>query len=381
MRIVLTGARGFMGWHTRLRLAALTAHEAVPVGRDNWADLPSLVAGAEAVIHIAGVNRPREDADGLSPEEQVNLGNVRLAEELAEAVRDAGKPVRVVYANSIQAGNGTPYGTGKQRAGEVLRDAVAAVGGHLTEVMLPNLFGEHGRPYYNAFTPTFIDKVIKGETPDINDNQVNLLHAQTAAAALIEGLETRQTVLKPQGEDVAVQQVWDLLVEFHDSYVGRGEIPDLSTDFRIDLFNTYRSALFPEHYPMALTPHEDTRGFFVETVRCAGGQGQSSISTTVPGITRGEHYHLSKIERFAVVQGTARMSLRKMFTDEVIDFQVTGEETVAVDMPVGWVHNITNTGDDILITQFWVHEFFDPENPDTFPEPVRPATDAEETTR
>lgn len=381
MRIVLTGARGFMGWHTRLRLAALTEHEVIPAGRDNWADLPALVAGADAVIHIAGVNRPREDADGLSPEEQVNLGNVRLAEELAEAVRGAGTPVRVAYANSIQAGNGTPYGTGKQRAGEVLRGAVAAVGGHLTEVMLPNLFGEHGRPYYNAFTPTFIDKVIKGETPEINDNQVNLLHAQKAAAALIEGLETSKAVLKPQGEDVGVQQVWDLLVEFHDSYVGRGEIPDLSTDFRIDLFNTYRSALFPERYPMALTPHADARGFFVETVRCAGGQGQSSISTTVPGITRGEHYHLSKIERFAVVQGTARVSLRKMFTDEVIDFHVTGEETVAVDMPVGWVHNITNTGDDILITQFWVHEFFDLENPDTFPEPVRPATDAEETTR
>ena len=381
MRIVLTGARGFMGWHTRLRLAALTEHEVVPVGRDNWAELPALLAGADAVIHIAGVNRARDDAGDLSPEEQVNQGNVQLAGDLAVAVRAAGTPLRVVYANSIQAGNGTPYGAGKQRAGEVLRDAVAAAGGHLTEVMLPNLFGEHGRPYYNAFTPTFIDKVIKGETPDINDNPVNLLHAQKAAAALIEGLEASQTVLEPKGEDVGVQQVWDLLVEFHDSYVGRGEIPVLSTDFRIDLFNTYRSALFPEHYPMALTPHADTRGFFVETVRCAGGQGQSSISTTVPGITRGEHYHLSKIERFAVVQGTARMSLRKMFTDEVIDFHVTGEETVAVDMPVGWVHNITNTGDDILITQFWVHEFFDPENPDTFPEPVRPATDAEETAR
>ncbi|SNC61718.1 UDP-2-acetamido-2,6-beta-L-arabino-hexul-4-ose reductase [Kytococcus aerolatus] len=381
MRIVLTGARGFMGWHTRLRAHALTQHEITPVGREEWPDLPTLVAEADAVIHIAGVNRARDEEGGLSPDEQVNLGNVRLAEELAEAVRGAGRPVRVVYANSIQAGNGTPYGAGKQRAGEVLREAVESTGGHLTEVMLPNLFGEHCRPNYNSFTATFIDKVIKGEEPTINDNPVNLLHAQKAAAALLEGLETTETVLEPKGEDVGVQEVWDLLVEFHESYVGRGEIPDLSTDFRIDLFNSYRTALFPEHYPIKLKPHADPRGFFVETVRCAGGQGQSSISTTVPGITRGEHYHLSKIERFAVVQGTARMSLRKMFTDEVLDFHVTGEETTAVDMPVGWVHNITNTGDDTLITQFWVHEFFDPENPDTFPEPVRPATDAEENAR
>lgn len=381
MRIVLTGARGFMGWHTRLRLHALTDHEVVPVGREEWADLAGLVRGADAVIHIAGVNRARDEEGGLSADEQVNQGNVQLAQDLAAAVTAARKPVRVVYANSIQAGNGTPYGAGKQEAGQVLREAVEAAGGHLTEVMLPNLFGEHCTPYYNSFTATFIDKVVNGEEPTINDNPVNLLHAQRAAQVLLDGLETGQTVLEPRGEDVSVQQVWDLLVEFHESYVGRGEIPDLSTPFRIDLFNSYRAALFPQHYPVALTPHADDRGFFVETVRCAGGQGQSSISTTVPGVTRGEHYHLAKIERFAVVQGTARMSLRKMFTDEVIDFHVTGEQTAAVDMPVGWVHNITNTGDDTLLTQFWVHEFFDPQNPDTFPEPVRPAADAEETTR
>ena len=124
------------------------------------------------------------------------------------------------------------------------------------------------------------------------------------------------------------------------------------------------------YYPIALTPHSDARGSFVETVRCRGGQGQSSFSTTVPGITRGDHYHLTKIERFAVIQGQARISLRKMFHDEVLDFDVTGDQPVAIDMPVGWVHNITNTGSDTLLTQFWSHELFRPEAPDTFPEPV-----------
>ena len=115
----------------------------------------------------------------------------------------------------------------------------------------------------------------------------------------------------------------------------------------------------------------DARGHFVETVRCRGGEGQTSFSTTVSGVTRGIHYHLHKIERFAVIQGRARISLRRLFHDEIVDVHVTGDEPVAVDMPVGWAHDITNTGDDLLLTQFWSHELFRPYAPDTYPEPVR----------
>lgn len=364
MKILLTGARGFLGWHTRLRLHALTDHEVVPVGRDEWHDLPLLVADSDAVIHIAGVNRAETD-------DEVEGGNVALADHLAAAIRGAGHPLRIVYANSIQAGNGTPYGRGKERAAEILRDATQTGVGHLVDVLLPNIFGEHGRPQYNSFVATFVDATVRGETPSINDNQVGLLHVQDAAQALLDGLETSDGRLTPEPETHSVQEVWDLLQEFHASYVPTGEIPDLSTKFRIDLFNTYRAALFPEHYPIRLTPHSDPRGSFVETVRCRGGEGQTSFSTTVPGITRGEHYHLHKIERFAVISGSATMELRKMFSDEVLTIPAMGEEPVAVDMPVGWVHNITNTGDEVLLTQFWSHELFRPDAPDTFPEPVR----------
>jgi len=164
--------------------------------------------------------------------------------------------------------------------------------------------------------------------------------------------------------------VLSLLQEFRVSYE-TCEFPDLSTPFRVHLFNCYRAALFPSHYPIPLKPHSDARGTFVETVRSRGGEGQSSISTTAPGVTRGEHYHLEKIERFAVVSGQATIALRRMFTDEVVEFDVDGDRPAAVDMPVGWVHNITNTGDDVLITQFWSHELFRPDAPDTFPHPVQ----------
>lgn len=367
MKVLLTGAGGFLGWHTRLRLHAQAQHEVLVAMRDTWASLPGLVAAADAVIHIAGVNRGDDD--------EVEDGNVSLAEDLVDAVRAAGHPRRIVFANSTQDGNGTPYGTGKSRAVEVL--ATLRNDGHsVVDVHLPNVFGEHGRPRYNSFVATFVDAVANATTPEVADRQVELLHAQAAAQALVDGLTCDDQRLDPRGIEVGVQQVLDLLVEFEESY-RTGEIPDLSTAFRIDLFNTYRAALFPEHYPIRLTPHSDPRGSFVETVRCRGGEGQTSFSTTVPGITRGEHYHLHKIERFAVISGSATMELRKMFSDEVLTFPATGDEPVAIDMPVGWVHNITNTGDEVLLTQFWSHELFRPDAPDTFPEPVRPATPQE----
>ncbi len=369
MKVALTGARGFLGWHTRLRLHSTGVHDVVSMARDDWPHLAHLLRNVDAVIHIAGVNR------GDSTE--IEAGNVRLAEDLAAAIGHRNEPTRIIFANSIQDSNGTPYGTGKARAREILAKACAASGSEFIDVRLPNLFGEHGRPQYNSFVATFVHAVKNGQSPQIQDRQVGLLHVQDAAEELIRSLEGPARMVTPDVTEVGVQEVFDLLREFELSYAS-GEFPDLSTKFRVDLFNTYRAALFPEQSPIPLTPHADTRGSFVETVRCRGGEGQTSFSTTVPGVTRGEHYHLSKIERFAVIDGRARISLRKMFTEEVIDFDVDGANPCAIDMPVGWAHNITNTGDDTLLTQFWSHELFRPEAPDTFPERVRPEHEDQE---
>lgn len=362
MRIALTGSAGFLGWHTRLRLRALTNHEVVPIAREQWQDLASVVASVDAVIHIAGINR--------GDDESVQRGNADLAKDLASALASSGRPQRVVYANSIQEGNGTAYGLGKGRAQGILAEAARATGGTLVDVRLPNLFGEHGRPAYNSFVATFVHAVRDGHSPQVSDRQVGLLHAQGAAKALIDGLTGDARRIDPLSTPVGVQEVLSLLQEFKASY-DTGEIPDLSTAFRVDLFNTYRAALFPDHYPIKLIPHSDQRGMFVETIRVRGGEGQASFSTTIPGVTRGEHFHLRKVERFAVIAGKAQISLRKMFTSEVLDFPVSGDEPCAIDMPVGWVHNITNTGSETLVTQFWSHELHRPEDPDTYPEPVR----------
>lgn len=361
MKIVLTGAAGFLGWHTRARLRALTNHEVVAIDRAEWATLGDYVDGADAIIHVAGVNRGTDN--------EVERGNVDLAGDVIDAVRATGIRPRIIYANSIQTGNGTPYGTGKAAAADILAGLAGELGVHFVDIQLPNLFGEHGRPGYNSFVATFAHAVIDGKTPTIADKEVNLLHAQAAAQVFIDALETTQSVMRPEGTPTTVKSVYDAFRGFNALYTA-GDIPPLLTDLDVDLFNTLRAAKFPAHYPIDLSPRSDDRGRLVEVVRAHGGQGQTFISTTKPGITRGEHFHLRKVERFVVVGGTAQISLRKLFTNEVVSFDVSGEAPAVVDMPTMWVHNITNTGEGELTTLFWTHELFDPQAPDTYPEAV-----------
>jgi UDP-2-acetamido-2,6-beta-L-arabino-hexul-4-ose reductase len=360
MRVLLTGADGFFGWHARVRLRALTNHEVVPITRANWSQLAELMADADAVLHIAGVNR-------AAPEE-VEGGNRKLAEDVVAAIRRSGARPAVVFANSIHADANSPYGAGKKQASTLLCDAVLAVGGRYVDVRLPNLFGEHGRPRYNSFVATFVDCVITANRPEIVDRPVSLMHVQDAASLLLEGL-TKPEVYVPAGSQTTVQEVYDRLRRLYGLYAV-GDIPPLLNELELSLFNTLRAALFPGHYPIPLVRRSDQRGDLVEVVRAHGGQGQTFLSTTRPGVTRGEHFHLRKVERFAVVSGRARIALRRMFDDRIVSFDVDGETPVVIDMPTLWAHNITNTGDRELLTMFWTSELFNPEDPDTFPECV-----------
>lgn len=367
MRIVLTGAAGFLGWHTRCLLHATTDHTVVAVDRTAWSRLPELVADADAVIHIAGINR--------ADDTELVEGNIGLARDVAAAVRAGARPVSVVFANSIQVGNGSPYAAGKEGAADVLRACAAETGGSFTDVLLPNLFGEHARPGYNSFVASFVDAASRGVAPSINDRPISLLHAQAAARSLVDALTAPAPQTLPQGTETTVRTVWDTLERFHATYSGSGDVPAFADQLEVDLFNTYRAARFPSGYPIALTPRADQRGRLVETVRSHGSGGQTFVSTTVPGVTRGEHYHLSKIERFVVLSGRATIALRRLFTTEVIEFPVTGDDPVVIDMPTMWVHNITNTGDTELTTLFWTDTLFDPDHPDTYPVPVTGATE------
>ncbi len=360
MRVVMTGADGFLGWHTRVRLRALTHHEVIGVDVANWDRLGELVGSADAVIHFAGINR--------APAHEVEEGNARLARELADAVNRAPVAPAIVYANTIQAGNGTPYGTGKAMASAILAEAAGAKGSPFADVVLPNLFGEHGRPDYNSFVATFAHKVVNGTSAQVQDRGVDLLHAQDAARTFVEALHgANRRVVEPGATSTSVATVLEILSSQFAVYQ-RGDIPALPSRLHVNLFNTLRSAMFPARYPIPLVRHTDLRGSLVETVRAHGSEGQTFVSTTVPGITRGQHFHLRKVERFVVVSGQARISLRKVLTDQVVEFDVDGSSPAVIDMPTLWAHKITNTGNGELTTLFWTNELFNPQDPDTYPE-------------
>jgi UDP-2-acetamido-2,6-beta-L-arabino-hexul-4-ose reductase len=363
-RVAITGGFGFLGWHTACRLRALYGVEPVRLGRDALADpgrLRQALGGVDTVIHLAGVNRAESD-------DEVERGNVDLARTLCAALDD--RPVHVVYADSVQREHDNPYGRGKRRAAELL----GHLPGTLADVVLPNLFGEHGRPAYNSFVATFCHEVAHGRQPQVTDDrQIPLLHAQDAAEALVGAArEPGDRVVRVDGEAHGISEVLATLTRFHDLYAERGEIPDLSTRWAVDLFNTYRSYLFPQQFPLFASVHRDQRGDLFETARAHGGTGQVFVSTTRPGHIRGDHYHLRKVERFFVVSGEAEISLRRLLHDDVVTFRLSGDRPAFVDMPTMWVHNLRNVGTSELVTQFWSDQLLDADRPDQYPEKVTP---------
>lgn len=360
MRVAITGPAGLLGWHIRCALHG-GGVETVAIGRPEFVDRDQLGAaldGCAAVVHAAGANRGEDT--------EVERTNVELAEDLAKAIHGkSGQPL-IVNLNSTQYLNDTPYGRSKRIAASVLGES----GAPFLDLVLPGVFGEFGRPFYNSVVSTFCHQLSRNEQLTINnDAPIELVHAQDVAdivvARVYEGREGQERV---EGAHLSVRELADRLRDLHARYE-QGVVPAVSDPFQRGLFNTLRSYRFPSRYPTVLQPRSDNRGRLVELSKADTG-GQTFISTTVPGITRGEHYHRRKLERFVVVEGTATISLRRMFGDEVVSFEVRGEDPVAVDMPTLVAHNIINTGDDSLVTVFWTDEIFDPEAPDTYAEDV-----------
>ncbi|MGX0904623.1 UDP-2-acetamido-2,6-beta-L-arabino-hexul-4-ose reductase [Roseovarius sp. MBR-79] len=370
-RIAITGAAGLLGWHAHARLHAVNCaarfrgdeapYDIVALDRAAFNDaerLRAALSGAVAVLHFAGVNR--------APDDEVETGNPRIATQLADGCRAAGVSPHIVYANSTHATSDTPYGRGKRRAAEILSAAVP----EFTDMVLPHIFGEGARPFYNNVTATLIHQILAGDTPSVNpDGQVRLLHAGAAAQAAIDAVETGTTgEIAPEPRPMRVPALLDRLQAFHDLY-SANIFPDLSDPFERALFNTYRAATYPDGWPRPLRLNTDPRGTLFEAVK-GGGGGQTFLSTTRPGVTRGDHFHIGKVERFLVVQGEAVIRIRKVLTGDVWEYRVSGDAPAPVDMPTLHTHSIENVGTGDLLTLFWTHDLFDPTAPDTYADKV-----------
>jgi len=298
-----------------------------------------------------------------------------LASALVAAFERTGVAIPVVYTNSTHAEGDSVYGVSKQRAAELLGEYQASVNAPFLDLVLPHLFGEFGRPNYNSAVTTFAHELATGGKPDVNrDGQLELLHAQDVAQRCLDFFESPSTgTERMQGTPITVGEAWDLLSSQHERYANEFTVPKFDNRFELQMFNTLRSQLYNNgFYPRSLVLHSDNRGAFVELAR-ADGLGQTSLSTSAPGISRGDHFHVDKIERFVVVGGTATISLRRVLTDETESYEVNGDEPVFIDMPPLVTHKIENASDGVVTTLFWAGDHFDPQSPDTWPDPVESA--------
>jgi len=371
VKIVITGARGLIGHHAAVRLHAENCaarfrelpepYKLVLLGHadfDDDATLDAALRDCDLVLHFAGVNR--------ASNAEVATGNPDIARRLVVACATAGVTPHIVYANSTHAAQDSIYGNSKRIAAEV----IAASGLSHTNLILPHIFGEGARPDYNNVTATFIKRIIDGGMPEINKTaEVRLLHAGEAAQIAIDaGKNGTDGRVEPEGKLILVGELFEQLCELHETY-SMNLFVDLNDPFTLALFNSYRSALYPDNYPRMLKLNSDQRGTLFEASR-GGGGGQTFLSWTHPGVTRGEHFHLEKVERFLVVQGEAMIRIRPVLGEAISEFRVSGEAPAAVDMPTLHTHHIVNVGDTPLLTLFWTNAVFDPAAPDTYADPV-----------
>lgn len=370
MRIVVTGADGFIGQNLRVRLRELGETDVVAITRASSQDeLHAALAGAELVFHLAGVNRPKDPADFVA-------GNAGFTEALCAGLAAAGGRARIVYASSTQAELDNDYGRSKRAAEELLLAHGARTGAPIHLFRLTNVFGKWCRPNYNSAVATFCHNIARGQPITVNDPtaQLRLVHVDDVVAAFI-GVLSRPD--HPQGlceagpvYTTTVGEVAALLHDFADSRASLMS-PRVGTGFVRALYATYVSYLPPQEFAYSVPRHADPRGEFVEVLKTPDC-GQFSYFTAHPGVTRGEHYHHAKTEKFLVIKGTAHFGFRHIVSGETHEIVTHGGEGRIVETVPGWTHNITNVGDDEMVVMLWANEIFDRARPDTVSMKVKP---------
>lgn len=360
-RVAISGADGFVGRNLAVRLGELGIGVLPLVRNSRRADWYETIARADAVVHLAGANRPVDPADFMG----INHGTADL---LSESVQATGRPVRVVYASSVRATEDTEYGRSKLAGEQRLERLGIETGSPIHILRLPNVFGKWARPNYNSAVATFCHNVARDLPIQVNDpaSPLSLVYIDDVLATLVAIVEGDVA----EGM-VAVEPVYHTTV---------GAVAETITGFRQDrndnlidcvgtgltraLYSTYIAALPLDKFSYPIAAHTDPRGSFSEMLKTRTS-GQFSFFTAFPGVTRGGHYHHSKTEKFLIVKGTARFGFRHVVTGETHEIIVSGDRPEIVETVPGWAHDVTNIGDTDLISLLWANEIFDRALPDT----------------
>ena len=363
MRIVVTGADGFIGKNLRVRLLEAGQTDVVAITKQSsTAETQAALSGADFVFHLAGVNRPLDSADFIR-------GNAAVTAQLCQALKLAGRHAPIVLASSTQAVLDSPYGRSKAAAEAFVSAYGADTGAPVHVFRLTNVFGKWGRPNYNSAVATFCHNRARGLPIQVNDTSapLRLVYVDDVVDAflrvLVVSAATAEFAEAGPVYETTVGEVAGIIESFRAS---RHSLitPRVGTGLVRALYSTYLSYLEPDGFDYRVPMHTDPRGEFVEMLKTSDS-GQFSYFTAHPGVTRGEHYHHTKTEKFLVIKGAAQFGFRHIVTGQMHELVTRGGEARIVETVPGWTHNITNIGDDELIVMLWANEVFDRERPDT----------------
>lgn len=364
--ILITGARGFIGRNLAAHLAHTEGLRLLHYDVENTeSELEAWLGQADIVFHLAGVNRPRNV-------EEFETGNAGSTRRICEILRRLKRAPKIVMSSSIQAELDNPYGRSKRKAEDILLAFSRETGAPVAIYRLKNVFGKWCRPNYNSVTATFCYNIAHDLPIAISDpaRQIDLIYVDDIVERFVA--ELREPAGPKDGfapdtipsTRITLSDLAGRIQAFHDM---RNSllVPDFSVRFNHCLYATYLSYVKAEEREYGLTVRSDHRGNLAEFIK-SRHFGQIFLSRTQPGITRGNHYHHTKTEKFFVIAGEGIIRMRQIHGNEVIEYRVKGEDYRVVDIPPGHTHNITNAGDTELITLFWASEPFDPDRPDTY---------------
>jgi len=366
LRVLVTGAGGFIGRNMMVALERRSGTDVLGIDVDSAPDgLEKGLAAADAVFHLAGVNRPGRDAEFADV-------NVELTRRICEALRRMKRTPIFVLSSSTQAALDNPYGISKRKAEEIVQAFGKETGAPVFAYRLPGVFGKWSRPDYNSVVATFCHRTARGLPVSVSDpaREIELAYIDDVVGAFLGHLDGRAP--RSPGAPLLMEPIYrislgalaETLAGFRD---GRrnGALPDMSRPLLQALYATYLSYLPAGELAYALEQKVDPRGELAEILKSAP-LGQVFLSRTRPGITRGHHYHDSKVEKFIVVEGEAVIRLRPIRGEDAVEYRVTGREFRVVDIPPGYTHAIENVGAGDLVVLFWANQMFDPEHPDTY---------------